>query len=413
MKYNRVNHSWKWKLHMSLCLLFPVFFIIVVYYESTHLQAVNDLSEVYMMKTARLRNMHHTIARNSTAIIHPSELFAQSEDIVQGRRTMILIASYRDSKRCAETLRSLFENAAKPDLLRVSIVDQISLRDGEKTCVESYCNLVGQSCRVSQVIWKQIDALDAKGPTYARYEAEEAVTDEDFCLHVDSHIVFVPSWDELIIKEWEAAENPNAIITVYPKPVDFMNTTNNKNLTQRMCQAYIESSDEDAMVQYGAALIEMKPAPAKPLLMSQMAAGFNFGSCRNVKEVRSDPYAPFLFHGEEYSKAARLWTSGYDFYVPRQDTVYHWYENRNVIWETNWESRFRIQLKSNRRIRYALGLPVTKMDFDLTRIEEFTLGRKRTFEQWKNFTGIDPLAPYAKMTPQFDNCRELEYVPYS
>ena len=64
--------------------------------------------------------------------------------------------------RCAETLRSLFENAAKPDLLRVSIVDQISLRDGEKTCVESYCNLVGQSCRVSQVIWKQIDALDAK-----------------------------------------------------------------------------------------------------------------------------------------------------------------------------------------------------------------------------------------------------------
>lgn len=233
------------------------------------------------------------------------------------------------------------------------------------------------------------------------------------CLHIDSHIVFVPSWDELIVTEWEATGNPNAIITVYPKPVEFMNMTNNKDLHQTMCQASLESSDEDAVVQYGAALIEMKPAQAKPLLISQMAAGFNFGSCRNVKEVRSDPYAHFLFHGEEYSKAARLWTSGYDFYVPRLDTLYHWYENRNVIWEISWESRFPIQLKSNRRIRYALGLPVTKMDFELTRIEDFTLGRKRTFEQWKNFTGIDPSVRYSmQRMPHFDNCHDLDYVPY-
>jgi hypothetical protein len=56
---------------------------------------------------------------------------------------------------------------------------------------------------------------------------------------------------------------------------------------------------------------------------------------------------------------------------------------------------------------------VTKEDFDRTDLDQFTLGTKRTFEQWKNFSGIDPLAKFvSSVAIQFNNCKELEFVPY-
>lgn len=98
MKDHRVIRTWRWKLHIGVCLLFPVLFMIVLYYESTHLQAVDQLSEVYFKKTARVRHMLHTVNGNISTIIRPSEALA-SDEVVKGRRTMILIANYRDSKR--------------------------------------------------------------------------------------------------------------------------------------------------------------------------------------------------------------------------------------------------------------------------------------------------------------------------
>jgi hypothetical protein len=242
---------------------------------------------------------------------------------------------------------------------------------------------------------------------------EGAITDEDFCLAIDSHLVFIPKWDEKLIDQWEQTENENAIITVYPKSTEHWFKKDAEDKVQLMCYSRIETEDEDAMIQYSAPIwLDKKDVP-KPRLMSQLAGGFNFGNCKQAKEVRNDPYTPYLFHGEEYSRAARLWTAGYDFYVPSEDVVYHWYEKRKVVWERDWGKRYVIQQSAKRRVRHCLGLPVTKEDFDRTDIDKFKLGTKRTFEQWKKFSGIDPLAKYiSKDAEQFQNCGELTYVPY-
>jgi hypothetical protein len=77
-----------------------------------------------------------------------------------------------------------------------------------------------------------------------------------------------------------------------------------------MCMSRIETQDADSMVQYAAPIwIDKKDTP-KPRLVSQLTGGFNFGGCRQAKEVRNDPHTPYLFHGEEYSRASRLWTAG-------------------------------------------------------------------------------------------------------
>lgn len=255
--------------------------------------------------------------------------------------------------------------------------------------------------------------LYQQGPTAARYETEKAITDEDFCMAIDSHLVFIERWDETVVAQWDAVANPHAIITVYPKSTELLADRATDRNVQLMCNSRIESEDPDSMIQYGAPIwLDKKDVP-QPRLMSQLAGGFNFGGCTQAKEIRNDPFTPYLFHGEEYSRAARLWTHGYDFYVPNEDIVYHWYEPRKVVWERDWGERYVVQQASKRRIRYALGLPVTAEDFDRTDLARFRLGTKRSFAQWQQFSGIDPLAKFVGTNvEQFRNCGELQYVPY-
>ncbi|XP_055356723.1 skp1-protein-hydroxyproline N-acetylglucosaminyltransferase-like [Paramacrobiotus metropolitanus] len=324
---------------------------------------------------------------------------------------IILIGNYRDSRRCSETLKSLFSNAVNPDNLKVAIYDQIYLQQGEERCVDVFCNLVGKSnCFRDQIVNKTADAANATGPTRARYEIEKFIGDEQFCLSVDSHVTFVDRWDQKLLLDWFALANKKAILTVYPKSAPSL-VDGASDQVPYMRNAKIESADADAMVQYGSA-VSIARMP-KPRIMSQFAAGFNFGSCEHAKEARSDPYTPFLFHGEEYSRAARLWTRGYDFYAPTQDIVFHWYETRKVVWETDWEKRSLIQKKSRRRIRCMMGLNVSSRDFDEFGLKKFGLGKRRTFAQWQNFTKIDPGDSFdASKDPQFSNCGELSLVPY-
>ncbi|OQS02631.1 hypothetical protein THRCLA_05015 [Thraustotheca clavata] len=345
---------------------------------------------------------------------HPEVKKIKMED----RRIIVLIANYRDTYRCAETLNSLYTQAARPDLLAVSIFDQIYEEEGEGRCYDAYCDKVGEeNCRRNQLRRNDtINALYATGPTYARYQTEKGIdlSIDTFSLAIDSHIIFVPKWDTDLIEQWDSIENEKAVITVYPRSTD--NTPPNMDNTLDttailMCTGKIETEDADSMISYDA--VQQIPVPEKPRLMSQFAGGFNFGTAVGALEVRNDPYTPYLFHGEEYSKAARLFTHGYDMYVPKRQVVYHWYEKRNVVWERDWGERYVIQQNAKRRIRTVLGLPTTSDDYDKTDIEKFALGTKRTFAQFQEFSGINPLAAYYKDNyAQFNNCRDLEYVPY-
>ena len=87
----------------------------------------------------------------------------KTSSLIQNRKTMILIANYRDSMRCAETVDSLFTNAVEPDLLTIGIYDHIYAN--ETNCIETYCAKVGPNCRRDQMRNDSIDASLAKGPT--------------------------------------------------------------------------------------------------------------------------------------------------------------------------------------------------------------------------------------------------------
>ncbi|KAF0713281.1 hypothetical protein As57867_004411, partial [Aphanomyces stellatus] len=108
----------------------------------------------------------------------------------------------------------------------------------------------------------------------------------------------------------------------------------------------------------------------------------------------------------------RLFTHGYDTYYPTHMVVYHWFEVRKYIWDEDWGTKWKLQQPAKRRIRAALGLPITVDDYDRTDFEKFTVGTKRTMNQFIDFSGINPLAPHkGTSTDQFVNCGDLKYVP--
>ncbi|CAK4465781.1 unnamed protein product [Aphanomyces euteiches] len=351
-----------------------------------------------------------------------SQSFRQAPDsakALNSRRTIVLIANYRDTKRCSETLNSIFSQADHPELISVSIFDQLNFDENEKRCFDAYCDLVGEDkCRRSERLRRNdtVSCKDAKGPTYGRYQTEEGVdlSIDTFALAIDSHLIFIPHWDTDLISQWDATGNLKAIITVYPDATEQMPKNGEKPTgTILLCHGRIENAQPDSMVQYSSAV--RINSPDKPMLMSQFAGGFNFGSAQSALEVRNDPYAHYLFHGEEYSRVARLWTSGYDTYIPTHMLCYHWYEKRKGMWDEDWGAKTVIARRSQRRIRAALGLVPTLDDYDRTDLHKFTLGTKRSFEQFKKFSGIDPDASWIEDNEhQFDVCppKELKYVPY-
>ena len=54
----------------------------------------------------------------------------------------------------------------------------------------------------------------------------------------------------------------------------------------------------------------------KPKLTTLWAAGLSFSRCHAERTVPYDPYTPYIFWGEEFSRTARFFTHGYDIYTP-------------------------------------------------------------------------------------------------
>lgn len=60
-------------------------------------------------------------------------------------RTLLFLFRYRDGKRCAQTLKNLFDSASNPDRVYVGLIEQTNTEDpkDDPTCLDEYCSLMG------------------------------------------------------------------------------------------------------------------------------------------------------------------------------------------------------------------------------------------------------------------------------
>ena len=369
------------------------------------------------------------------------------------------IAAYRDPE-CRNTVLQVFEHAKYPNRLRVGIFTQNEHGDGDcadfrdvlncdthstnynkysfmfendnfdptkgknltreelkkaerskknNRCQQRYKNKPHVLCgRLHQIQTTRVHWKDGLGPTYGRYRAELFYNDEEYYLQMDSHTAFSRNWDEVLIKMHLQLQNDYGVISAYPKQL--LNTTlwhwtpvdakYNKDMYV-ICKIGV-------LVDKLTKSFKLSPAniiknTGKPIMTAFFAAGFSFQKGHRIRNVPYDPYAAFVFDGEEMSMAVRMFTSGYDFYAPNADVAYHLYSQndakiRPVFWESeDWQKKkqWKITRYSEFRLNYIMELhsllhsfiPITSID--LRDADVYGLGDKRDVLDFWKFAQID------------------------
>lgn len=110
------------------------------------------------------------------------------------RTVFVAIASYRDWQ-CRYTVESIFNRAKYPERVRVAVVDQIVVEEGDfqcevpiKPCSEdpdqALCKYKGQ------VDVYRMDAIQAVGPVFARHIGHRLYRGEYYTMQSDAHVTY-------------------------------------------------------------------------------------------------------------------------------------------------------------------------------------------------------------------------------
>ena len=110
------------------------------------------------------------------------------------RTIFVAIASYRDWQ-CRYTVESIFNRAKNPERVRVAVVDQIVVEEGDfqcevpiKPCSEDPDQAL---CKhKSQVDVYRMDAIQAVGPVFARHIGHRLYRGEYYTMQSDAHVTY-------------------------------------------------------------------------------------------------------------------------------------------------------------------------------------------------------------------------------
>jgi len=295
----------------------------------------------------------------------------------------ISIASYRDDV-CLDTLKSLYENAAKPKNVFVGICQQ------NKPDEDQDCQLNNENnCNIRTI---RIPHYEAKGPTWARYLCSTLWNGEEYFMQIDSHTKFVKDWDIKCIKMIKdilaSGESKKPMLSHYPREItDHDNyKESDKSQVPRMCKAFWNNRD---MLSFMGA--EIQDTQGKAYQTPYIAGGMMFCDSKFLEEVPYDPNLPYLFVGEEILHSIRAYTHGWDVFTPTENVVFHEYTraSKPKIWTDNPTYS---DMDAFEKVKYYIGLvsddSKIKDNFKKN-LDKYGLGNIRSLQDYYNFAGID------------------------
>jgi Rps23 Pro-64 3,4-dihydroxylase Tpa1-like proline 4-hydroxylase/peroxiredoxin/GT2 family glycosyltransferase len=338
----------------------------------------------------------HVVSAASTVIEHDKQeedtpvddslpLHLRPFKITRPGAIFINIASYRDPE-CQWTVKDLFEKANNPDRIFVGICWQFDEKE-DQHCFEVVT-------RPDQVRILPVDWRDAEGVCWARYQTQQLWDGEEYNLMIDSHMRFVPGWDDLMINELAACDSPKPFLSCSPAAY----TPPNQLSTHiRPTVRRVKPFMADGNLRCQGEPLDRKPH--KPLNGAFMVANFAFSRAEVLKEV---PYDPFLyFDQEEISYAARLYTHGWDVFSARDQFLYHYYNTVKApggsVRPLHWRD---LHKEDNKRIQYLRERGLKRFnhmtryqestDQDVTQLlNEFGWGTVRSLDEYEAYSGVD------------------------
>lgn len=289
----------------------------------------------------------------------------------------ISIASYRDHQ-CKDTINSLFYQAKYPENIFIGVCEQNMVGETNEKCSVSKPEYESHIRKIT------LKHFEAKGPTYARYLCSTLWKDEKYFLQIDSHMLFVKNWDEICISMFEDEKqkrgNGKFVLSYYPKGYEEHQDDDNGDVP-RICKAIF--SDNELVSQDGAELVSPGEIYETPFI----AAGFIFTEAEPfLQEIPFDPFLDYLFVGEEFLIAARLYTNGWSILSPSKNIAYHHYTRADSpkFWDQD-----RYDEGSVKKVKHILKLSEETAPDKRWMLEKYGLGSKRSLEDFWNFAGVD------------------------
>lgn len=289
-------------------------------------------------------------------------------DVADDAATIFVsIASYRDVD-CHATLSDVFKHASKPERVFVGVCEQNTKANAE-ACLPPEFQWHDQIRRIS------VPHKEAKGPTFARYLCSTLYRGETFFCQVDSHTRFTPGWDSRAIAMLKTCPSPKPVLTHYPHDWGEAQKEGGAVGVPVLCKAEF---GDNGVLTFNAVTL---PASAAPRPVPFTSGGFVFGPGTMVTEVPYDPDLPHLFQGEEVLMSARLWTTGYDFFTPVENLVFHNYTRAEAPKFWNDVDYTAEQKNTVEKVKALLtgGMGAYKHG----------MGASRTLQQYWEYAGVD------------------------
>lgn len=344
---------------------------------------------------------------------------------------LLEVSSFMDGKRCGRTLGWALEKATAPQRLQFRVLEAHG--DTDDDCISVFKNdyLPGlcqpggnlrlrdpsastdEECK--QKILERSHAWVMKGeagqgPAHQRGVASELLeySDEDsMCLSTDSHMGFQDSWDAKLLDDWTNTRNEFAVLSVYP-----VNIGTPYETMVDLCGYSLEDG-----VPRGTTGGNRDPARF-PYLTMNWAAGFSFARCHMERNVPVDRHLRWVFTGEEVDRAVRLFTNGYDMYLPTGAAVTHEYAHaKQMFWNFEDKNSEKERQDSHRRMVTLLKLDGDGLDEKDSDFGKFGLGTQRSLEDYVRWSKIDLGSKWhgflqdGPVTPDHHFCDKLKRQP--
>lgn len=290
-------------------------------------------------------------------------------------KIFVQIASYRDPQ-LVPTLKSMLENAKKPENLRIGICRQYH-PDDKFDILDEYEN--DERFRVLNIPY-----LESKGVCWARNAVQQLYEGEKYTLQIDSHMRFEKDWDDTLIKMVKQLQKKG-----YKKPLltGYVSSFNPDNdPAERIKEPWRMVFDR--FIPEGAVFFLPETIPGwqdlnEPVTARFYSAHFAFTLGEFCEEVQHDP--EYYFHGEEISIAARAYTWGYDLFHPHRVVIWHEYTRRGRTkqWDDDkeWVNKNNTSHLKNRRL---FGMDGEKM----VDMGKYGFGKVRKLRDYEKFSGL-------------------------
>jgi len=288
-------------------------------------------------------------------------------------KIFVQIAAYRDPQ-LVPTIKSLLENAKKPENLIICIANQYD----DENVLNEY-----RGDKRFKII--DIPYLESQGACWARSRIQELYDDEEYTFQLDSHHRFIQNWDhELIkmIKQLKKKGHKKPLLTAY---ISSFNPENDP--AERIEIPWKMNFDRfipEGAVFFLPASIDDYKERKEPVPARFYSAHFCFTLGEFCREVPHDP--EYYFHGEEISIAVRAYTNGYDLFHPHKVVAWHEYtrKGRPKQWDDDrvWGDRNSKCHAKNRKL-FGMDGETPATDFGV-----YGFGNVRTLSDYEAYAGL-------------------------